>query len=197
MNRFQPPPPPFTGQRGAALITSLIFLIVLTLIGITAARMSGLEERMSGNLRDRSLAMQAAELALRDAELDILNSGRVVGVDNFEANCNDDGANNTNDDGLCMRRGGQPNFTNTTITFPAFAFKGINHALLALNMTASPSVAYGRFTGAGAIPALSAQPRYIVEAIRLAGNITLYRITVRAQGINNDTVVWLQEVFRP
>ena len=31
-------------QRGVALITGLIFLVVLTLISITAARMAGLEE---------------------------------------------------------------------------------------------------------------------------------------------------------
>ena len=58
-------------QRGAALLTGLIFMVILTLLGITAARMAGLEEKMSGNMRDRSLAMQAAEMALRDAERDI------------------------------------------------------------------------------------------------------------------------------
>jgi len=49
--------------------------------------MSSLEERMSGNMRDRSLAMQAAEMTLRDAELDIRNSGRVSGITNFVAAC--------------------------------------------------------------------------------------------------------------
>src|SRR4030067_2933437 len=60
-------------QHGVALITGLIFLVILTLLGITAARMAGLEERMSGNMRDSSLAVQAAEMALRDAERDIRN----------------------------------------------------------------------------------------------------------------------------
>ncbi len=104
-------------QSGAALITGLIFMVVLTMIGVTAARMSTLEERMSGNMRDRSVAMQAAELALRDAERDIRNqfapgaatspdprrSPAISGVTGFAATCNLDAAANTYDDGLCDR----------------------------------------------------------------------------------------------
>lgn len=55
-------------QKGAALIVSMIMLIVLTLIGLTAMGTSSLQERMAGNSRDLSLAFQAAEAALRDAE---------------------------------------------------------------------------------------------------------------------------------
>lgn len=55
-------------QRGAVLITSLIFLIIITLIGITAMQNAVLEERMAGNMHDRNLAFQSAEAALRDAE---------------------------------------------------------------------------------------------------------------------------------
>lgn len=56
-------------QQGAALVVSLLFLLMLTLIGVTSAMVSSLEERMSGNLRDRNLAFQAAESALRAGEL--------------------------------------------------------------------------------------------------------------------------------
>ncbi|MFM8330226.1 MAG: PilX N-terminal domain-containing pilus assembly protein [Candidatus Methylumidiphilus sp.] len=55
-------------QKGVALIVSLLILLVLTLTGITAMLVSSLEERMSGNLRDRNLAFQAAESALRAGE---------------------------------------------------------------------------------------------------------------------------------
>ena len=54
-------------QRGAALIVALIFLVILTLLGITASTVTGLEERMTGNTRDRDLAFEAAEAAIRDA----------------------------------------------------------------------------------------------------------------------------------
>lgn len=174
-----------TRQQGAALITGLIFMVVLTLMAVTAARMAGLEERMSGNMRDRSLAVQAAELALRDAEQDIRSSGRVSGITNFVSAC-------TN--GLCYNGiQGNSNGTDWNIT-PAWS---------TVNMTAAPdSVAYGDNTGAANILGLSAQPRYIIEGIKKtppgSGQpVYYYRITVRALGANPTTVVWLQEVFRP
>ena len=55
-------------QTGAALITGLILLIVMTMIGVTAMQTTALEERMAGNMRDQNLAFQAAEAGLRDAE---------------------------------------------------------------------------------------------------------------------------------
>ncbi|MCU0809885.1 MAG: PilX N-terminal domain-containing pilus assembly protein [Thiobacillaceae bacterium] len=58
-------------QQGIALIMGLMFLVVLTLLGMAAMRGTILEERMAGNARDRDLAFQSAEAALRAAELEI------------------------------------------------------------------------------------------------------------------------------
>lgn len=58
-----------SGQTGAVLVTSLLFLLVMSLLGLTAMNVAVLEEKMAGNLRDRGLAFQAAETALRSAEL--------------------------------------------------------------------------------------------------------------------------------
>ena len=55
-------------QQGAALIISMLILIILLLIGTSAIQTTTMEEKMAGNLRDRGLAFQAAETALRDAE---------------------------------------------------------------------------------------------------------------------------------
>lgn len=59
-------------QQGFVLITSLIFLLVLSLLGIAAVRSTLQEERMSGNDTDKAFARENAELAMRDAERDIL-----------------------------------------------------------------------------------------------------------------------------
>jgi Tfp pilus assembly protein PilX len=67
-------------------------------------------------------------------------------------------------------------------------------------MTGAPSVALGTFTGAAAVPMVDAPPRYLIEGFykNVGGSDTFsYRITVRAVGANPNTVVWLQEVFRP
>lgn len=52
-------------ERGVALITGLIFMVVLTLLVIASMRTTILEEKMAGNARDVNLAFQAAEAALR------------------------------------------------------------------------------------------------------------------------------------
>lgn len=55
-------------QRGATLVIALIFLVLLTMLGVTVANNNSLQERMAGNTRQRDLAFQAAEFALKDAE---------------------------------------------------------------------------------------------------------------------------------
>jgi type IV pilus assembly protein PilX len=55
-------------QKGAALVIGLIILVVLTLIGVQAMRTSIVQERMAGNMRERNVAFQAAEAALRVGE---------------------------------------------------------------------------------------------------------------------------------
>lgn len=55
-------------ECGAVLLVSLVMLLLLTLIGLAGMRMVQLEERMAGNLRDRQMAFQAAEAALRAGE---------------------------------------------------------------------------------------------------------------------------------
>lgn len=55
-------------QSGAVLIVSLVLLLVMTLIGVTAMQTTVMQERMAGNSRDLSLAFQAAETAVREGE---------------------------------------------------------------------------------------------------------------------------------
>lgn len=47
------------------LITSMIFLLIMTGLAITAIRRATLDEKVAGNLREQNLAFQAAETALR------------------------------------------------------------------------------------------------------------------------------------
>ncbi len=55
-------------QRGVALVMALVFLLLLTLIGVAALNTTSLEEKMAGNVKDRNLAFQAAESGLILAE---------------------------------------------------------------------------------------------------------------------------------
>lgn len=66
---YKPSASPATAQRGVALIVCLILLLVMSLLGVASIRGVAMEERMAGQSYDRSLAFQATEAALRDAEL--------------------------------------------------------------------------------------------------------------------------------
>jgi type IV pilus assembly protein PilX len=71
-------------QRGVALVVSLIMLVLATLIGLASVRGTNLQERMSANMYDRSLAFQRAESALRAGEDAITASWQIAdlrGVD--------------------------------------------------------------------------------------------------------------------
>jgi Tfp pilus assembly protein PilX len=58
-------------QSGVVLIISLVMLLALTLIGVTSSSVTGLQEKMAANSKDRNLAFQAAESALRWVETNI------------------------------------------------------------------------------------------------------------------------------
>jgi len=58
-----------TRENGAALIVALVLLVVVTLLGVTGLRNVTLEEKMAAATYDRSLAFQAAEVALREGEV--------------------------------------------------------------------------------------------------------------------------------
>lgn len=67
-------------QRGVALVVALILLVVATLIGLAASRGTVLQERMSANSYDRSLAFQRSEAALRAAEQAITTDYRIANL---------------------------------------------------------------------------------------------------------------------
>ncbi|WP_256250797.1 PilX N-terminal domain-containing pilus assembly protein [Nitrosomonas sp. Nm51] len=186
-------------QTGATFATGLIFLVVLTLFGTTAMRTAGMEERMSGNLRDRNLALQAAEMTLRYAEQHIRDNdpatntpNPIDGVTGFDAAC-------TN--GLCYYGAGvsAPGETGNPgnpawVTYctpdcPISYVEGTVFNVDGVNYTAP------------ALPTSLPAPTYIIEGIRKTppGNSVryYYRITVRALGAKQGTEVQLQEIFRP
>lgn len=71
-------------QEGVALVVALILLLMVTVLALASIRGTSLQERMSANMYDRSLAFQRAEAAMRAAEDDITSHWRIAdlgGVD--------------------------------------------------------------------------------------------------------------------
>ena len=176
-------------QKGASLLIGLIFLFILTMLGLTALRVATLEERMSGNARDRSIAFQAAEAALRDAEHDIrcqkydgaaASTLRTIGCISGAV-----GADKDCSTGLCCVVSGLLCVEPTTPV----------HSNTSLSLSKAPSIAYGTYTSAPALSGLSAQPRYLIEPF-VWDSKNYYRITARGFGLGATTQVTLQEIYK-
>ena len=56
-------------ENGIALFMSLVMLLIITVLGLSSVQTTTLQERMARNARDTALAFQAAESALKDAEI--------------------------------------------------------------------------------------------------------------------------------
>ena len=195
-------------ERGAVLIVALLFLVMLTLLGVTAMTGTTMEERMAGNARDNSIAFQAAEAALRDAKRDLDNyptgprsphPTRGLPVDwaldktNFGNNFNNATCNPAaNGQGLCLPTGyvGGENARLPPVAGWSFAVP--------------PSVQYGQFTGAPQLQGVSRQPRYLIEIFCLVASTetfsatepacNFFRVTAVGYGASPNTIVTLQEI---
>lgn len=67
--------PAYRKQAGAALFMALIFLLVLTLLGVFGMNVSRMENLMAGNTQFQTLALNNAEYILIAAENDIKSIG--------------------------------------------------------------------------------------------------------------------------
>ncbi|EAQ95820.2 pilus assembly PilX family protein [Congregibacter litoralis] len=55
-------------QRGIVLPVVIILMVVMSILAISGMDDTAMQERMAGNLRDRDIAFQGAESALREGE---------------------------------------------------------------------------------------------------------------------------------
>ncbi len=177
------------GTRGLSLVTVLLMAAALAALAMAGMSSSVVQERMAGHARDRNLALQAAEAALRDAEADV--EGNLTSLSAFVPDCTD---------GLCVP--------------PSMAASGATSTPRWQTVNWSPdarrSRVYGGATGAPALPDVESAPRYIVEllpslvpssgqSVSLGTGVgespQAFRITVRATGRRSSTVVVLQSTY--
>ena len=181
-------------QEGAILVIALLFLVLLTIIGVSSISGVTLEEKMASNLREQNVAFQAAESALRDAEIDL--EGGIGGTGNrdpmtiaanFASDCTTAFTN-----GVCRQPAAPPGTWQTEIV-----------TVSTWNWTdANKTVAYGRFTGATALTGVFRQPRYVIEYLQEKDDSSTapitrhFRISARGWGADQNSSVTLQTVYR-
>ncbi len=66
-----------TPESGAILITTLLFLVIVTLLTLSVIQIGLLETKMSQNYRDKIFATQQAEISLKQIEAQ-LQAGKVT-----------------------------------------------------------------------------------------------------------------------
>jgi len=149
-------------QNGAVLAMALVFLLLLTIIGISAITTTTLQEKMSGNMLDRNLSFQAAEAALRDGERHVDNA--ITDTTAFSLTCVN---------GLC-----EPALaTAATLNISVW-----DSGLVDWGSSSTTSIQFGSITGTTPLPGLAAQPRYIIE--RLTEKLNAPGGTTGAQIVN-------------
>lgn len=62
-------------QQGMVLLVSLVFLLLLTLVGVSSMQNATLQEKMAGSVTVRNQSFQAAEAVLRLGESEIQKAG--------------------------------------------------------------------------------------------------------------------------
>lgn len=188
MNRIRPRIPQ-APQRGISLVTTLLFMVATLMLGVSVLSVNVMQERTIGNTKDRDLALQAAEAALRDAEDDLKATNATMQFPLPNEPCIG---------GLCI----PPSRRSPRSSLPVEKAVGFDWA--------TQSRTYGQVTAVAAFPGVSAQPRYVIEKVgdvdmclpgescvrgKGAKPATGYRITARAFGARPETEVILQSMY--
>ncbi len=176
-------------QRGISLVMTLLFMVSALVLGISVMNVGVMQERILGNTKDRDLAFQAAEAALREAEADITKN-----IDTTSTFADDCAL------GLCTA----PTQRTIISPLPVDQQSGFSWA-------ASTKVRrYGQYTTAPALPNVASPPLYVIEklgnlgtppgeSVVLGSEVTSpgvgYRITARATGARAETIVTLQSIY--
>jgi type IV pilus assembly protein PilX len=164
-------------QEGAALVVCLIILVLVTLMGLTTMKTSVLQEKISGGNSDKTLAMQAGEVALRQVENRIrLN---LTATSDFTDSCTA---------GLCLPK-----------------LDGVSQGDT-VDWDSNQVVTFGKDGVAALAVGVPKQPKYIIEllpemmalpgsSVGMKSVATPYRITVDAFGRQEKTRVLMQSMI--
>lgn len=167
---------------------ALVFLLLLTIIGIAALGTTSLEEKMAHNAKDRNLAFQSAESAL------LLGESWIAGQTDLPVFPN-------NSMGL---------YSLSSTSTPVWETTGLWSGS---NVVAYPNVPYGTLSIAaggagGSLGEIQTQPKYIIEYLAQVQNESaslavddpyrwrhVMRVTARGTGGTDAAVVMNQSNF--
>ncbi|MES1953438.1 pilus assembly PilX family protein [Salinisphaera hydrothermalis] len=195
MNPYNMPTRPLARrEEGFILVTSLIFLVIITLLAVSAINSSTLQQRMANNQREKSRALDAADSALRHVEtLLASNDFRQCNPVMSPGSGTNAAANNGCDAGASGL---------TVVPASPDANQSATYYLSDAFWSRSGVSTY-QLPGDSGSSGLNIQ--YLVEYIReqaddlnpgSAGTVVLFRITARAQGRSPASRAVVQSVYQ-
>jgi type IV pilus assembly protein PilX len=165
-------------QSGVIMFIVLIFLLILSLLGVTAARMQTVEERMARNDDNRQLGAQAAEAALRSAE-----TGLLTGIYS-------DFAGNANGLYAPLLSNGSPVPTLNWSTAQVLPYTGPA-------LTSVPAATQTPKFVIENLPSVAIAGQSIsVASLNSPSPVTVYRVTAQGVGADGTSTTMLQTIVR-
>lgn len=158
-------------QNGFVLIASLIFLVIMTLLGVAMFKGYTMDQMMGGNLREKNRSFDAAQAALHTAEYWLSQPGNATPV---IATCT----------GMASAQRVCGNALSNQTTLPWTV--GINYTPAQISVNS-----------AGGSGTYAANPTSYIQFLGLDGSgASLYLITAAAQGGNANAVTVVQSAFK-
>ena len=199
--------PNLTRETGAALFVSLVFLFILTVIGLAGMQNTSLQEKMASHQREHNLAFQAAESALRAAEAYLATTIPVFDCTGANGTGANDGYYKNSAPGSasdCPASKGWPSSTQIH-PYPPEDDRFWNDGGVPNTDVVTLTITNQQFDK------LADKPKYIIEslssgavgaAVSLEAGIPIptgpkyYRITARGVGMDANSIVITQSVVR-
>lgn len=172
-------------QSGIALITALIFLVVITIVGMTMFKGFLLQERIARNTREKQRAFQAAQSTLKYAEK-WLNRGDGSNPGTCNSLVNAD----TAPDSVVICSNALTNAQLTSIPWTVSGTTtdlGYNHTPPGMTVQSGP----------GGVNTYAVIPRFYISPLGLdpTGTQFLYQVSAMAQGASAASDVVVQSVY--
>lgn len=186
-------------QHGFALIASLLFLVLMTLLALSMFNGLTLDEKMGGNLREKSRAIESAQAAIRAGEFALQQfAGKTLakGINPTIA------TNVTSSGNIVTTCTSSTSFSASPITICLNSAESVSSAYDA-GVSYQPSVMTK--SASGGIGTYSAFPTYYIQYLgqdevgtdfqRSGGLVPFYLITGRGTGGNGTAVAVIQSVY--
>jgi type IV pilus assembly protein PilX len=184
--------PPTRARRhgGFALLTGLIFLVAMSVLGVTMMGVTRLETLMAGGTREANIAFQAAEAALRRAEARI----KTAPLSAFDGSA-----------GMLGQSDPEPDFFETDPNASDYAWGDAQ----SIGYSTDPNCP----TATACYPEVPEQPRFIVKhvdtipdsaatklAISIVGygqppNVAVFRVTTKGTSRDGSAETLLQSYY--